>query len=105
MHRHSAYSNCLIRQFTESKGETVFDPKQLDDLTQRIVKIIPAGIRDVQHDIEKNIKAVLQSTFAKMDLVSREEFDVQAAVLSRTRQKLEALEKQIAELEQRCLKK
>jgi len=82
----------------------VFDPKQLDELTQRIVKIIPSGIREVQHDIEKNIHAVLQSAFSKMDLVSRKEFDVQAAVLSRTREKLEALEKQIADLEQRCLK-
>ena len=78
----------------------MFDPKQLDELTQRIVKIIPAGIKDVQHDIEKNIHAVLQSAFAKMDLVSREEFDVQTAVLSRTREKLEALEKQVAKLEQ-----
>lgn len=78
----------------------MFDPKQLDELTQRIVKIIPAGIKDVQHDIEKNIHAVLQSAFAKMDLVSRKEFDVQTAVLSRTREKLEALEKQVAKLEQ-----
>lgn len=83
----------------------MFDPKQLDELTQRIVKIIPAGIKDVQHDIEKNIHAVLQSAFAKMDLVSRKEFDVQTAVLSRTREKLEALEKQVAELEQHSLSK
>lgn len=82
----------------------MFDPKQLDELTKRIVKIIPAGIRDVQHDVEKNIRSVLQSAFTKMDLVSREEFDVQAAVLSRTREKLEALEKQVAELERQCLK-
>jgi BMFP domain-containing protein YqiC len=47
---------------------------------------------------------VLQSTFAKLDLVTREEFDVQASVLARTRAKVEALEKQVAELEQKLLK-
>ena len=50
-------------------------------------------------DIEKNLRAVLQSIFAKLDLVTREEFDVQQAVLLRTREKLEALEQQVAQLE------
>ena len=76
-----------------------FNPKQLDDLTERLISLLPAGVRDVQEDLEKNIRAIVQSTFARMNLVSREEFDVQTAVLARTRQKLEALEKQIAELE------
>lgn len=76
-----------------------FDPKQLDDLTDKVVNLLPKGVRNVQQDIEKNIRALMQSTFAKMDLVTREEFDVQAAVLARTREKLEQLEKQVAELE------
>lgn len=50
-------------------------------------------------DIEKNVKAVLGSAFARLDLVTREEFDVQREVLARTRAKLEALETRIAELE------
>jgi ubiquinone biosynthesis accessory factor UbiK len=77
----------------------VFDPKQLDDLTDRLVGLLPKGVVDMQKDVEKNMRAMLQSTFAKMDLVTREEFDVQTAVLARTREKLEKLEKQIAELE------
>ena len=77
----------------------MFDPKQLDDLTDRLVGLLPKGVVDMQKDVEKNMRAKLQSTFAKMDLVTREEFDVQTAVLARTREKLEKLEKQIAELE------
>jgi len=77
----------------------VFDPKQLDDLTDRLVGLLPKGVVDMQKDVEKNMRAMLQSTFVKMDLVTREEFDVQTAVLARTREKLEKLELQIAELE------
>lgn len=78
-----------------------FDPKQLDELTDKVMNLLPKGVRDVQQDIEKNVRAVLQSTFAKMDLVTREEFDVQSAVLARTREKLEQLEKKVAELEEK----
>lgn len=78
----------------------MLDPKQLDDLTQRLSNLIPQGVKNMQTDIEKNIRTLLQSAFAKMDLVTREEFDVQSAVLQRTRAKLEALEKQVAALEQ-----
>ncbi|WP_455375114.1 ubiquinone biosynthesis accessory factor UbiK [Kaarinaea lacus] len=76
-----------------------FNPKQLDDLTDRLIEFLPTGVRDMQDDFEKNIRAFMQSTFAKMNLVTREEFDVQSAVLARTREKLESLEKQLAELE------
>lgn len=79
----------------------MFNPKQLDDLTQRILNNIPTGLQEMQQDVAKNIRAVLQSTFAKMDLVTREEFEVQTAVLARTRARLEALEKQVAEIERR----
>ncbi|MCI3207604.1 MULTISPECIES: accessory factor UbiK family protein [Pandoraea] len=50
-------------------------------------------------DIERNVKSLLNQGFTKLDLVTREEFDVQAQVLARTREKLEALEKRVAELE------
>jgi len=52
-------------------------------------------------DIEKNIDALLKSMFTKMELVTREEFDVQTEVLKRTRQKLEELEKKLSEIESR----
>ena len=72
--------------------------KLLDEIGGKIKDVLaqsPAG------DIEKNLRAVLQSAFARLDLVTREEFDVQQAVLLRTREKLEALEKKVAELERR----
>ncbi len=78
----------------------MFDPKNLDDLAQRLVNAMPAGLQHLREDMEKNFRAILQSAFSQMNLVSREEFDVQAALLKRTREKLESLEKQIEELEQ-----
>jgi BMFP domain-containing protein YqiC len=54
----------------------------------------------LRRDLEENFKAVLQSGLTKLDLVSRQEFDVQAAVLKRTREKLEALEKRVSDMEE-----
>jgi BMFP domain-containing protein YqiC len=68
----------------------------LDDLQQRVAALLdstPAA------DLQKNLKALLSQQFARLDLVTREEFDVQAQVLARTRQKLEALEARVAALE------
>ncbi|MEQ6340412.1 MAG: accessory factor UbiK family protein [Gammaproteobacteria bacterium] len=77
----------------------MIDPKILDDLAKRLADAVPSGIRDLQRDLEKNFRAVLQGAFAKLDLVTREEFDVQTAVLNRTRTKLDALEQQVADME------
>ncbi len=77
----------------------MLDPKILDDLAKRLADAVPSGIRDLQRDLEKNFRAVLQAAFAKLDLVTREEFDVQTAVLNRTRTKLDALEQQVADME------
>ncbi len=77
----------------------MIDPKAFDDLAKRFTEALPPGIRQFQADIEKNFHAALQATFSKLDLVTRDEFEVQQGVLARTRAKLEALEKQIAELE------
>ena len=70
----------------------------LDDLARRIGRAIEAS---PAKDIEKTVKALLQGGLAKLDVVPRAEFDVQAKVLARTREKLEALERQVAELEAR----
>jgi BMFP domain-containing protein YqiC len=75
------------------------DPKTIEDLAKKLSSAIPAGVKDLQHDIEKNFRAVLESTFAKLNLVTREEFEVQKGVLARTRAKVEALEAQINALE------
>ena len=77
----------------------MMDPKVIDDLARRLSNAVPAGLREAQQDIEKNFRTLLQNSLAKLDLVTREEFDVQTRVLARTRERLEALEKAIAELE------
>ncbi len=79
----------------------MFDPRQLDDLAQRLAGVLPEGLKQLREDLEKNFRAVLQSAFSQMNLVSREEFEVQAALLKRTREKLNALEAQVRELEQK----
>jgi len=75
------------------------DPKVLDDLAKKLADAVPAGLRDLQADAERNFKAVLQSAFAKLELVTREEFDIQSAVLGRTRERLEELAARLMELE------
>ncbi|MDR3087660.1 MAG: accessory factor UbiK family protein [Azoarcus sp.] len=73
----------------------MFDPKIFEELSSRLSALIagsPAA------DIEKNARALLSGFFAKLDLVSREEFDIQASALQRTREKLDALEERVARL-------
>ena len=78
---------------------TMLDPKLFDDLARRLSEALPSGARELQQDVEKNLRTVLQASLSKLDLVTREEFDVQARVLARTREKLDKLEKTIAALE------
>jgi hypothetical protein len=78
-----------------------FDPRIIDDLARRLAGSVPEGVSALRRDLEQNFKGVLQSQLARMDLVTREEFDVQAAVLKRTREKLAALEQRLADLEGR----
>jgi len=79
--------------------ENRLDPKKLDELARGVLDKLPAGFQTLQQDMEKNLRAALQATLAKMELVTRDEFDVQSAVLQRSREKLEALEARVAELE------
>ncbi len=72
-----------------------------DDLAKKITGLLPSSVLQLQQDLESNIKALLQSTLSKMNLVTREEFDVQEALLQRTREKLDKLEKLLQELEQK----
>ncbi len=72
---------------------------QIDDLAKKLAGFMPSSLQNLQSDIEGNIKSSLESGLHKMNLVTREEFDIQRAVLLRTREKLEALEKVVSELE------
>lgn len=77
----------------------MLDPKKIEEMANKFSQSIPSGAKAFQKDIEKSFKDVLQSIVSKMDLVTREEFDVQQKVLTRTREKIENLEKIVAELE------
>lgn len=83
----------------------MFDTKTIDDIASRLADSIPSGLHSLKEDIEKNSHAILQSALGKLDLVTREEFEVQKAVLAKTRSKLEELEKRVADMEQQILAK
>jgi ubiquinone biosynthesis accessory factor UbiK len=71
----------------------------LDELARRLAESVPESVRSFGRDLEGNFKAVLQAQLAKLDLVNRQEFDVQAAILERTQAKLAAMEARLKELE------
>ena len=71
---------------------------QLQELAQKLFAILPPGLQTLEHDIQQQFKDILQATFSQMDLLTREEFDVQVKVLARTREKVEALQQQVNEL-------
>ena len=75
------------------------DPKACEDLARRMADAMPPQFAALRADMEANFKSVLQAGLAKLDLVTRQEFDVQAGVLARTREKLEALEARLASME------
>ncbi len=77
----------------------MIDIRTLDELTKRLSAMMPADLTAAKEDVERNVKTVLQAGLKKLDLVTREEFEVQRAVLLRTREKLEALEAKLTELE------
>ncbi len=74
-------------------------PGFIDDTVRRISAGMPTGARRFQEDMEKNMRAILSSALSKLDIVSREEFDIQQGVLRRSREKIENMERRLAELE------
>ena len=75
--------------------------QSIDELARRLHELVPPGMREAQADLQQHFKATLQSGLSKLDLVTREEFDVQRAVLLRTREKLELLERMVLLVEAR----
>jgi hypothetical protein len=71
----------------------------LDELARQLAESVPQNLKVLGQDLERNFKTLLQSGIERMELVSREEFDLQRAVLERTRTKLESMEARLADLE------
>ena len=78
--------------------------EKIEMIISDITKILPEDLNVMKDDIEKNLRATLDAAFSKMDLVTREEFDIQASLLSRTREKLEGLQKKLSALEKQLEK-
>ncbi len=78
----------------------MLDPKKLEEIAKQISDSVPPGVRNMAEGAEARVKQVLQAQLSKLDLVTREEFDIQSQVLIRTREKLEALEARLAKLEE-----
>lgn len=79
----------------------MIDLAAIDDLARRLSNLVPPGMNQARADLEQNIKTTLQMSLRKLELVTREEFDVQRAVLLRTREKMDALERTVEQLESR----
>ena len=89
----------VVLHSAPAHGDGRLDPRFIDDLARRLSAAVPPGVTALRRDLEDNFKAVLQAGLTRLDLVSRQEFDVQSAVLRRKREKLEALEARVAALE------
>ncbi|WP_131781039.1 accessory factor UbiK family protein [Legionella gresilensis] len=76
----------------------MLDSKLFDDLTRKLFATLPLSLQNLEKETRQKFKEVLQSTFSRLDLVTREEFDIQLKVLARTREKLENLQAQVNEL-------
>ena len=77
----------------------MFDPKAIDDIANRLAGAIPPSLNTLKDDLEKTFNGILQAALGKLELVTREEFEVQKMVLAKTRSKLEDLEKRVADME------
>lgn len=75
------------------------NPRILDDIARQLAAAVPDDLQKLRESLQKNFRVILEGAFAKMSLVTREEFDAQSAVLNRSREKLEALEKQLRDFE------
>lgn len=77
----------------------MIDPKKIEQIARQVHESMPKGIRELGDDVEKKIRQVLQAQLTRLDLVNREEFDIQTQVLLRTREKIAHLEQRLADLE------
>lgn len=85
----------LLRYQTRMTNESI------ENLARKLAESVPEGLRSMREDLENNFRSVLRTSLGKLDLVTRDEFEVQQAVLARTREKLEALERKLEEREKK----
>ena len=78
----------------------VMTTESIENIARKLAESVPGGLKSVREDLEGNFRSVLQTSLAKLDLVTREEFEVQEAVLAKTRSKLDALEARLKEIEE-----
>ena len=88
-----------MNTFNPASGRMPIDLAHIDELARRLSSLVPGGLRDSREELQQNFKSVLQMGLGKLDLVTRDEFDVQRAVLLRTRDKLNELQRAVDRLE------
>lgn len=93
-------TRCIIAKFRLKRYLFMDNSKFLDELAKKITNLLPPGVKELGQDFEKNLKNILNMSFHKLELVTRKEFDIQARVLIKTREKLENLEHKLAALEE-----
>lgn len=79
--------------------QIVMTNESIENIARKLAEAVPEGLKSVREDLEGNFRSVLKASLAKLDLVTRDEFEVQEAVLAKTRSKLEALEARLKEIE------
>jgi len=83
----------------------MIDPKKFEELAKKICDKLPKGFSDAKSDMQATVKSVLQTTFDKLDLVTRKEFEVQIKLLNKCRERIKNLEDKLSELEKHKTKK
>jgi ubiquinone biosynthesis accessory factor UbiK len=82
-----------------AEENSMINPSKIEEMARSIQAALPPGLKTVGEEVDKKVKQVIQAQLMKLDLVNREEFDVQTKVLLRTREKLQALEEKLQQLE------
>ena len=89
----------VLAFFIALRYQAEMNKDSIEQLAAKLAEAVPQGLRSVREDLEANFRSVLQGGLARLDLVTREEFEVQQAVLARTREKLDVLEAHLARLD------
>jgi len=86
--------------FVHLRYQIAMSDESIENIARKLAEAVPEGLKSVREDLERNFRSVLQTSLTKLDLVTREEFEVQEAVLAKARSKLEALEARLREIEE-----